>query len=581
MRLLHTILQAIRLPFVSLQHRGHGKYYSTVQTIWRVGGVLVATQVVMLWLGYGHVRWDLTEDKRFTLSVATAQLLQSFPQGVVEADVYLSGDLPAGFVRLQQETLRCLRSMQAYRPIRIRVIPPSNAQGKAQEAYFLSLSQQGIQPTYLTYEQEGTQRQQWIFPGVVLRYGAQQQAVMLLQSKAQASPAASLNSSVENIEYTLTQGIARLQQPITPRIGVIGQLDSAGFVSTQRHLSGHYTLERSALSSPLVGRGLAAVIVLPADEPYAPLAQYYLDQYLMAGGKGIFLVNGVRVAMDSLSEEGHIALPYDTGLESLLFAYGVRVEKRLVEDVYCAGYPVVQGKFGQQPQIQLLPWPFFVSAQPTSTHVITKNIGHTLMRFCSPLDTVYAPDVRKTPLLYSSDRTHVGTYPQLIGLNTMRSGIRMERFTDKKQVLGYALEGSFSSAFLNKLPPKGVGLGGSEGTQRPTGSTRLVVLSSPYFLHSDIHPQTHTIGELGMYWPENKRYSNADVLQQSLAYCVSPSGIILSRNRQVVLRPLDKVKAADKAFWQWLNVGVPLGVWLLVGGIAQWVRRRRYAQKSV
>ena len=546
------------------------------QTLWRVMAIGLVVQIGMLWLDYGQVRWDLTSEKRFTLSAYSREVLMAL-EGPLQVAIYLSGDLPAGFQRLQQETLAQLRAMQAYADIRLRVMPPSTAQGTAQKQYFMALSAKGIQPTSLRYQQQGRQSQQWIFPGLLLQYGTREQSVMLLQGKAQATPEESLNSSIESLEYNIMRGIAQLTSPNTHQIGVVGNLATPSFQSTKQALGHAYDLRLVEIDRPIAVDQFPVLLVFPKQRPYVEVEKYNLDQYLMRGGRALFFTNGVQVSMDSLSERGHLALPYDTGLEDLLFNYGVRVKKELIEDLYCASYPVVTGQFGTRPQIALLPWPFFVNSVPSGAHAVVRNLDHILLRFCSPIDTVYASGVEKTPLLYSSTHTRNGVYPRQIGLNLMQemqsSGqLLAEDFPLSTQVLGYLLEGNFSSRYVNRLLPAG-----TKGAFVPSGRTQIMVIGTSHFLHSDLNPQTKQLSPLGMYWPEGKRYGNAAFLEQALAYCLDPNGLILSRNKRVVLRPLDKTKI-QQAYWKWVNLGVPLFCWVLVAGIAYWIRTNSYAK---
>ena len=541
-----------------------------IRALW--GGVSIALlgAILIIYANHWQIRWDLTADKRYTLSAAGEALLSEL-ESPLHIEVYLSGELPAGFRRLQKNTLSLLHILSRRSPyVKVRLIAPTHAEGRAQQAYFRTLANKGIQPTRLSYKSKDGENTRWIFPGAMLNYQGREQGIMLLSGKGGDA----LEQSVMDLEYQILQGIASVLRTSHRRIGIVGEVSNyMNKKQLQRQLAKDYMLLSLDIAQPISAEQYPVLFVFSSQVNWGDVEKYHLDQYIMNGGKVLFFIGGVKMPLEGVSGEGILAYPTTGGVDDLLFHYGIRVKKQLIEDLYCAPYPVIAG---ENTQIQMVPWPFYIVGHQFGTHPTAYNIQSTLLRYASPLDTVYAENIVKTPLLYSSTHTRTAVYPQQVGLSLIQKGVEAKDFGKKQHILAYALSGRFASAYKNRVPPTQADPFVGQQTQKG----HLFVFGSPYFLYNDLHPRSNEALDIGYYWPSSQQYGNLDMVKQVLEYCFSPQGLIVGRKRALILRPLDKIRTKKEApFWQYLNICLPLGIWLVGGGIVWVVRQKLYTKK--
>ena len=549
------------------------------------GGLVLSVATLMLWMSRYPLRWDLTEEKRFTLSLSTRTQLKNL-QAPLQVEVYLEGELPAGFRRLRKSLQDMLQQMdkESASGLQISYIDPTAGKNRRRrQQYMLLLAQKGIQPTNLNYIEEGRSVERLVFPGLVLGYQGKEAGLMLLKGSREAGPEEILNQSIENLEYELLSGIRKLLQSEARPIGLVrgyDRIDSLRFSQLWQMLASEgYAPEHVYLRS-VEAKALArlpTLLLIKPEQRFDKRALYLIDQYLIQGGQLLLFVDGLYVAADSVSESGTVALARPTGLEDLLFHYGIRISKQLLTDLYSARYPVITEQIGNQPQIRLLPWPFFPLIYNKSEHPITRNLETLLLRYASKLDTVKAESIRKTPLLWSSSKTRLLSSPVVVALDQLRRPVQPSAYKAGSHPVAYLLEGRFTSAFRARPLPEGSGRALTQGE-----SSKILLVGDGDFLAADRHPRTGELMEIGMYLPEQTEYGNRAFLFQALDYFYDQQGIILTRNRRVKLRPLDKQKISEeRSYWQWLNLLLPLVFVALLGlGKLIW-RRYRYATSQL
>ena len=553
-------------------------------SVQRLRAVLyVLNVVVFFWLFtfWAHqmvFRVDLTQDKRHTLSPFTKTILQAMEDEVF-VEVYLHGELPAPFRRLKKHLNERLEDFSAYKKdLHYKFIDPTLATSShAQRDFFSHLTEKGVQPTHLFYAKNGAKVERMIFPGALVHYRGRTHAINLLESSKMASTEAIVNQAVEDIEYQFAVAWQRLGTEKKVRIGVLlpeVPHDSVAFQGLLHTLSPYYQVDiltRDAWQAD----AYALIILVAPGEALSAREHYALDQYIMRGGRVLFFVETLRVAMRDLNEkEGFLPpmVPHDLG--DMLFRYGVRVNADLVEDLHCAKYPVVVGKVGNQPNVQLLDWPFFPVLSGTSHHLITRNMGGVLSQFASSLDTIQTPHVQKTPLLRTSPRTRVHDYPVSLSLERFREDFMPQHYEAGAHTVAYLLEGSFTSSYKNRILPAGV----DEDFVARSKETKLIVVGDSDLVKSEIHPKTGEANPLGMYSPEQKKYANARFLLNAVSYLVDAEGLITTRDKTVQIRQLDKEKIAKhRRFLYLMNALVPLFLLVLLAAIKHCVRKRKYA----
>ncbi|MFM9836641.1 MAG: gliding motility-associated ABC transporter substrate-binding protein GldG [Cyclobacteriaceae bacterium] len=526
-------------------------------------------------------RLDLTEEKRYTIKPQTKELLANLDDEVF-VEVFLEGDLNPGFKRFQKSIRETLDEFRIYSNSKINYIftNPNQATGeKARNEYMNELASKGISPMNVIETKDGQKVEKFVFPGALVSYGGFESGVMLLKgSRAQGSQEV-LNQSIENVEFELANAIYKLVNTNRKKIGLVkghGELDSLQIASLNSALLEQYDVFQTNLSNKKAVNSYQALIIAKPRTEFSETEKYKLDQYIMNGGKVLFMVDRLDANMDSASSENYFAFPYNLNLDDQLFRYGVRINPDLIQDRVSGKYPIVVGNAGGRPQMMQLDWPFFPLINQYADHPITRNLDATQTKFISSIDTVKAVGVKKTPLLYSSSYSRKLTAPVKVGVNDLRRQLKEENFASGKIPMAYLLEGQFTSLYKNRFAPTGVD---TIGFKDQSASTKIIVIADGDMARNDINPRENKPQQLG-YDPFTRyTFANQDILLNMVAYLTDENGLIKARNKEVKIRPLDKEKIRDnRAYWQVLNIVLPLVVLVLFGLVLSYVRKRRYSK---
>ncbi|MEO1049971.1 MAG: gliding motility-associated ABC transporter substrate-binding protein GldG [Bacteroidota bacterium] len=524
-------------------------------------------------------RFDLTEEKRFTIKEPTKDMLRDLDD-VVYVEVYLDGELNARFKRLQQAVRETLDEFRAYGGTKIQYTfnDPSLAMSqKARNEFMRSLMAKGIQPTNIVEGEDGQRAEKIIFPGAVVSYGGLEAGVMFFKGTRPVIDDERINQSIEGIEYELASAIGKLSNIERKRVGIMrghGELDSLQMASLINALVERYNVFYVNLDDRESLTNYDAMVIAKPTRPFSEQHKYKLDQYIMNGGKAMFLVDVLGANMDSASVEYNFAFPYDLNLDDQLFRYGIRINNDLVQDITSAAYPIVVGDLDGQPQINLLKWPFFPLVNRYADHPIGKNLDAVYTKFISTLDTVKAEGVEKTPLMFTSDYSRALTAPVKVYVNDLRKNAKPEMFNKRNLPLAYLLEGEFTSLYKNRFAPDGVS---TEEFKEQSQPTKVIVVGDGDIAKNEVNPQNNRPRQLGFDQYSQVTYANEDFLLNAMAYLLEDEGIITARTKEIKVRPLDKVKISEeKAYWQFLNLGVPILLILIYGLLRYYIRKNRY-----
>lgn len=527
---------------------------------------------------------DLTEEKRYTVSTSTKELLRSLDETVF-FEVYLAGDLPSNFVRFQTAIGEMLDqfSMESNNRVQYKFTDPAQASSmQARNQYYQSLIEKGIQATNLNYKNaDGDKMEKLIFPGAVVAKGMKEGAVNLLKGSSAAGPEGILNQSIEGLEYELASAIAQLVGSNSRRVAYLtghGSPEGLEITGFKNSVLSKFELFEVSLAGRSELTGYDVVVIGKPTAPFSEREKYLVDQYLMRGGNLIYFVDALSVNMDSASGEGTVAIPYETNLTDQLFKYGVRINANFVLDVNSGQFPVVAGNMGNQPQIQMIPWPFFPVLTNFSKHPSVRNLDAILGRFISEIDTVKAVGIRKTPLINTSQYTKLLGPPVRVAFNDLRDELRPEKFTDGPKTVAYLLEGKFSSLYANRLIPRGVDKSGF--MDRASDAGKVIVIGDGDLIRNDLDPETNEPLGLGVEPFTKTTYANEEFILNILDYMMDDSGLIETRAREVKIRPLDRVKVQEQQTkWQLINLVVPVALILLIGGFKWYVRKNKFAKQ--
>ncbi len=537
---------------------------------------------------YTHI--DLTEEKRYTLTKPTRELLRSINDRIY-VRVLLEGEFPAGFKRLRtatREMLEDFRSLNAY--IDYQFEDPNKGSKEEVNARRKALLEEGIAPVNLNVRGEGESKSQIIYPTAIFHYGKRKVVVNLLENQSPTlTPDEVINNSISLLEYKFANAIKKLQakgRPIILFTRGHGELDELQTKDLERSLRQFYDTDRITLDSVihLPADKCALLIVARPRSAFSERDKFIIDQYIMGGGKVLWLIDRLDAGLDSLRHRKRfIPQDYPLNIEDVLFKYGVRIQPDLVLDMECTQIPLQVGVVGNAPQFRLFPWPYHLAVLPTGNHPVVKNLDRVELCFCSSMDTIRTKTpVKKTVLLRSSKYSRLQFSPIELGFDIMGEELKPEYFNKGHQILGVLLEGEFSSAYENRVTEQM-----AQGLQQVgvvfrsvSEPTRMIVISDGDVAANFVRDREKKEWlPLGFNRFENATYANRDLLINAVEYLIEPGGVIEARSREVKLRLLDTVRAKEeKPLWQALNIGAPLFFLGFFGILFQWRRRRRYAR---
>lgn len=546
-----------------------------------------------------YTRFDLTSEKRYTLSDTTKEILKNLDD-YVYIKIYLEGEFPAGFKKLRKETKEMLDEFRAYSKfVDYDFINPSESNDAAErsETYKL-LYQSGLNPTELSIQTKDGAQQIVIWPGAIVSYRDKELALDLLDTQVGKSSETSLNNSAQNLEYKFISAIKDLSQLTKPRIAFIeghGELNEDEVYDITQSLSKKYSVKRIALdeqitalnkrtekqdSSIMITSNYEAIIIAKPTKPFSEKDKFIIDQYIMRGGKVLWLIDPVFATMDSLqSSESTMGNTLDIKLDDMFFKYGLRLEKNLLLDYNSAAIALRTGQMGGQAQIEYFRWYYFPLLNAASNSNIVKNINPIKADFVSSIEPVISDsDVQKIPLLKTSDYTKVSPAPVFISLSMLRQAPDQRMFSQKGQNVAYLLKGTFESLYANRMTA-GITESKEIGFKEVSEPTSMIVVADGDIIRNQFHiPKGYPL-PLGFDQYTQITYGNKEFIENAISYLVDGEGLIGIRSRELKIRLLDTNKINQNAMlWQVVNVVLPSAIIIVFGFILAIIRKRKFTK---
>lgn len=547
--------------------------------------LLIAVVIWVVWNVLGtifHTRIDMTEDKRYTLSTAALQSVGEFDSPVI-IDVLLDGNLPPEFIRLKGETQQLLEEFAAEnKNIKFTFVDPLE-DAASLDAVMVDLQGLGLTPTQVTVEQNGKVSQEIIFPWAIVNYQQRTVKVPLLKNKLGATTEERVNNSVQHLEYAFANAFSQLNIKEKKRIAVIkgnGELEDifmADFLTTIRdyYNIGAITLDSVANNPQKVLdqlKGFDLALVAKPTEAFTDEEKYIMDQYIVGGGKSIWLIDQVDMEMDSLFNENGtaMALPRQLNLNDFFFRFGIRLNPDLINDMYFTQIVLASGE-GNDSQYNPVPWVYHPMVFSRNDHPINTNLEAIRFQFTGSIDTL--PSAYRTHvLLQSSPLSKTDGVPRQISLDIINNPPDKELYTDGNKPLGVLVEGSFTSTFTNRVKPIKL-----KDFQENGPENKMIVIADGDIIKNQIRNGRPL--ELGYDKWTNSYYGNKEFLVNSLNYLLDDSGLINIRTKKVAIPFLDSEKIRDqKTKWQLINIGLPLGLTLIFGWAINAYRRKKYGK---
>lgn len=549
-------------------------------------GITIFILIVLNVLGslFFH-RFDLTKDKRYTLSPTSLQIIKQV-KNPLSIKIYMQGELPADFRRLQQETKQLLEEFQAYNSnIVFEFVNPMENEDESM-AIVKSLYQKGLTPVNITVDDKGKQSQAMIFPWAVAVYDNKEVNIPLLKNIMGASTTQKVIGSIQHLEYSIADAINKISKDKQKKVAIIkgnGELSEIHIGKLLRQIKESYYIGPFTLDSVAKDpngtldalKKYDLAIISKPTEKFSDEEKQVLDQFIMNGGKTLWLIDQVAADMDSLYNQAGatLAYPRDLNLNDMFFKYGFRINPDLIKDENGSPIKLATGEQGSATQYQDFIWKFAPLVQPASQHPIVKNLGGIKFDFANPIDTL-KNGIKKTVLLQSSQYSKVIGTPSEINLNIVTEKTTPADYLNKgNQNLSVLLEGSFHSAFENRVLPF------KENSFQAKGKpTKMIVVADGDIARNQLDKNMMPV-ELGYDQRTGNLYDNKDFMMNCINYLLDDTGLINIRSKDVELPLLDKEKVYENyTTTQFITIGLPILILLVFGLVFTFIRKRKYSK---
>lgn len=563
---------------------------------------LVLGLVIIIFLNvigyFFFARIDLTQEKRYTLSESSKKLMSNL-EDIVFIRCYLEGDIPSEYKKLRNETKEMLDQFRAYNSdIEYEFVDPNNFENaKDKNEFYQRLFEKGFSPLLTTSTNNNSQVQQYIFPYLEITYKGRTTIVPLISSKNGFSSDGIVNASIENLEYNLYTAIRSVATQQRGKVAFLyghGECQVENIWDFISSLNEYYTVDSISINEKLnaltervydsvnpnlvkIKNKFDCLVIAKPTSIFSYKDLYLIDQYIMHGGKVLWLVDPLLVSMDSLQTQANtFAISNFTGVDDILFRYGVKLNTNLVTDMQCAKIPIVTGQYqNNTPQMTYYPWNFFPEISPNANHIISDKISPVKMEFASSIDTTNSP-AKKTVLLSSSNRTRVLNSPVNVSLQMLKQKQDASLFNSGAKDVAILLEGEFSSAFKNRLTPE-MELNSQMAYKDFSDTTAMIVIADGDVVRNDF--MNGQLLPLGYDKYTRKMYGNKEFLVNCVNYLCGDEDLIPLRSREVIMRNLDLAKVErEKTAWQIVNVALPIVIIVLFGVLLAVLRKKTFTK---
>lgn len=544
--------------------------------------LIIGVIVVNLLATKAFVRFDFTKDQRYSISEASFDLLDQVNQPL-QFKVFLTGELPSEFKQLQLETRYMLEEFKAQNSNISFQFENPNKEGEDLNETAKAFYQAGMTPERVNIAERGKVTETIIFPWAEASYKGKKIVIPLFKKKTNASTEEMIKTSIQYLEYALTDALRKLVLERSKKIAVLkgkGQLSDVYIADLFRSLRDYYLIapftlenvETQAEESLAQLNEFDLIIDAKPEKKYTEKEKYVLDQYLMQGGKALWLIEQVTAEQDSLKKTGStLAFPKELDLYDFFFSYGIRINPQLVNDLYSAPIVLAQGE-GSQTQFNPFPWMYKPLATSAEKHPITTGLERVQFDFANPIELL-KNDIEKTVLLASSELTKTEGVPRQISLDLIEKEPDFSTYTQPHQALAVLLEGQFNSLYKNRITPFN-----NPNHLDQSQATQQIVISDGDVIKNKV--TRNQPEELGFNPFTGETYGNKSFLMNSVNFLLGDEALLKLRNKPILLATIsDEVLAQGNYTWAVFNLVAPL-LFLSGFGISLiWWRRKKYAVK--
>jgi ABC-2 type transport system permease protein len=557
-------------------------------TIWWIG-LVIGLMAINYIASVFHQRFDLTEDKRYSITPTTKELLKNL-QGELAITVFLKGNFPSEFRKLSTATtdfLNVFREASGSK-VKYRFISP-NEEATNGKSWGDSLHSLGAAPINLNVQVKSGEENKIVFPYALLQYKNETALVNLFQSSKRNISYEELNNAEAMMEYQFVKTIDKLVDPQKPFIAYAvgnGEPVDARTYDLQQVIGSNYKLFTfDVKAQSFIPDTMKVLLIVKPADTFSDAEKLKIDQYVMRGGKVLWFIDNLHAEQDSLSFKSEL-IAYDRNLniQDLLFNYGVRINPDLLMDLQCDFMPFAVGGSASDAQYEFLHWNYYPLFESKNNHLINKNLGLVAGRFVNSIDTIEVEGVKKTYLLQSSAHSRVISTPALISPNENRNAPEDVLFNKKDIPAAVLLEGKFTSLFRGRISKSQRDSLAQTGgfIEKNEQENKMIVVADGDIVLNDVSARQGPLPMgMNLYTAGSQyeyQFANRDFLLNCLEYVTSKNTIIKTRNKEIVLRLLDMRKVeAEKSKWQLINIALPIFLIILFGVLYQQIRRQRFA----
>ncbi len=511
--------------------------------------ILIIANLIIFNLNANRVfgRLDLTENRVYTLSPITKQILRELPE-TLTIKAYFTKNLPAPYNNISRYVEDQLDEMKAYArgKLRYELLDPADEEKLKQEAEKFRL-----EPIQVNEFKADKMEFKLAYLGMVLIYQDKQEVIPAIQS-------------LENLEYEIVSKIRRVTSSKVPTIGFLeGHGEKAlrqDMLSLDRELRKLYSLKPVNLTGRSdIPEDIDLLCIIGPNQDFPEKDRFIIDQYIMRGGKVLMMVNRVSTDIQQMSANRG-PFRWDNWTEH----YGFRINEDLVLDRLCPTLPFqTMTRWGRQ--ITMVTYPFFPEVISFNReNAALKSLRQVRFYFPSSIDTTPAAgkeNIQLTTLMWSSDKST--TQSMTFDINPLTQRGKIE-WNQSRLPLAVLLQGKFKSYWADKSVP--LGDDSTKITDEPvkpeSPDTRIVVLGDANLIVDQFLAP-------GL--------DNLTMVLNIIDWLVQDEKLIQIRSREVSSRPLGEVSDITRNTVKYANMIIPPAL-VIIFGLIRW-RIRKSARK--
>lgn len=553
------------------------------QSIIQLFLILAIVVLINVLAQFAFTRLDMTQEKRYSLSQSSKDLATHLDD-IVYFKIYLAGDLPPGFLKLRNSLKEMLDEFRVYSKDNIEyefIDPNSNPNEKERVELYKQLSKKGLYPTTLEENQNGSQSQKLIFPGAIVNFRSKEIPMQILKSKLGSGSDEMLNTSVENLEYEISSVLRKISVEKSISVAFLkgqNELSTSKFSDAANGLKDYYIVDTVSIGGKINALKDFKLLIIPKpDTAFSEKDKFVIDQFVMNGGRVLWLIDQMDIEMDSLETRSTtMAIPKNLNLDDMLFKYGVRINSDLLLDIQAAPIPVITGYVGNQPKQELFPWYYFPLLGTDSKNPIVHNLNLVKTEFASSIDTIETPNVQKTVLLATSKSSRTQSSPARVSLNILRDKPEIQLFNKRNIPVAILLEGEFSSNFTNRIPDE-IANSPEINFQKKSVPTKMIVVSDGDVIASHISKKGN-IYPLGYDRFTRQTFGNRNFILNCVDYLLDNKGVLELRSKEIKMRLLDPEKIESPELIKWTNLLLPTLMVTIFGILFAFLRKRKFTR---